>query len=238
MYTKTDRATGRPTCDAGFTLPIVLSVLVMLGVMGVAALQASRDELLSALGDSLVASWTTIENRCGFQVVYRRIDGGDGDQKLYSLESTGRTPGLQGATQRISVIFEGPIIVQAAMAVQGDFGINGDATVTGLCGSIHTNGDLQVGGNPVMSGDLSTSGIRTGGGVPTDTLGNPITVETGAQEKIVPDLDPMDYCDDADIIFNNTGQGLIVATSESFDFSEGDKNWGLATSGKRTPRPL
>ena len=37
------------TRDAGFTLPIVLSVLVMLGVMGVAALQASRDEMLSAL---------------------------------------------------------------------------------------------------------------------------------------------------------------------------------------------
>ncbi len=34
--------------DAGFTLPIVLTAMVMLGAMGVAALQASRDEFLSA----------------------------------------------------------------------------------------------------------------------------------------------------------------------------------------------
>ncbi len=98
------------TRDGGFALPIVVFALVVLGVIGVAALQSTRDELLSAQavsnssqafyaaeaglhtavsnwdqdamdtlvanpGDSLVGSWTTIENRCSYQLVYRRIDG-------------------------------------------------------------------------------------------------------------------------------------------------------------------
>ena len=36
------------TRDGGFVLPMMIFVLVVLGVMGAAALQSSRDELLSA----------------------------------------------------------------------------------------------------------------------------------------------------------------------------------------------
>ena len=117
----------QPARDAGFALPIVVFALVLLGMIGGAALQSSRDELFSAEavshsnqafyaaeagihsaasnwdqvamdtlmaspGDSLLGSWTSIENRCSYQLVYRRIDGGDRPDKLYSVESTGRKP--------------------------------------------------------------------------------------------------------------------------------------------------
>ena len=137
----TDTATGRTTRDGGFALPIVMFALVLLGVIGVAALQASRDELLSATavrgsnkafyaaeaglhsavaswnqtamdtlmanpGDSLVGSWTTLANRCSYQLVYRRIDGGDRDTKLYSVQSTGQSPGLNGGRRRVGLIMK------------------------------------------------------------------------------------------------------------------------------------
>ena len=250
------------TRDAGFTLPIVLSVLVMLGVMGVAALQASRDELLSALavsksnqafyaaeaglhsalenwdqramdtlladpGDSFVASWTTIENRCAFRLVYRRIDGGDAARpRLYSLESTGRTPGLNGATQRIGGIVEEELSIAHAISFQGNLELSANVTITGDCGDIHSNGDLTLAGNATLNGTVESAGTVTISGNPVDTLGNPITAISGALERPIPDLDSTDYCGEADYIFDDSGVGLRVSTSESFDFSPGGTKWG------------
>ena len=250
-----------PTRKAGFALPVVLSVLVMLGLMGAAALQSSRDELLSALavsrsnqafyaaeagihsaiqdwdmtamdtlvanpGDSLVASWTQIANRCAYRVVYRRIDGGDAGRKLYSLESTGRTPGLDGATQRIGAIVVGPSIVTAAVALGGNLEISANAKILGPCGAIRANGNLAVGGDPTIAVDLSASGTATVNGNPVDTFGNPITATEGVEAIEIPELDSTDYCGEAEFIFDSSGGGLKVSTSESFDFTSGGVHWG------------
>lgn len=252
----------RTARDAGFALPIVIFALVLLGMIGGAALQTSRDELLSAEavtssnkafyaaeagihsavsswnqtamdtlmlipGDSLVESWTTIENRCSYQLVYRRIDGGDASDKLYSVESTGRSPGLNGGRRRIGIIMRGAVVgVSAAVAFDADLLINGNPEITGLCGSVHTNGDLVLLGNPIIAGDLSATGTVSGGGIPTDTLGSTVTPTSGAPTASMPDLSSADYCGDADYVFSSSGFGLKVSTSEVFDFSGGDKRWG------------
>ena len=205
----------RTARDAGFAMPIVVFALVLLGIIGAAALQSSRDELLSAEavshsnqafyaaeagihsaasswdqvamdtlmaspGDSLLGSWTTIENRCSYQLVYRRIDGGDTSAKLYSVESTGRSPGLNGGRRRIAIIMKGGVVgVSAAVAFDTDLVISGNPEITGLCGSVHTNGDLLLSGNPIIAGDLSATGTVVGGGVPTDTLGSTFTPHIG-----------------------------------------------------------
>ena len=62
----------------------------------------AMDTLLATPGDSLVASWTTIENGCGYQVVYRRVDGGDTPTMLYSVQSTGQSPGPNGGERGAS----------------------------------------------------------------------------------------------------------------------------------------
>ena len=250
-----------PTHQAGFALPIVLSVLVMLGIMGVAALQAARDELLSAQavskssqafyaaeaglhfalenwdqraidtlvadpGDSLATPWRKIPNRCGFRVVWRRIDGGDTGRKLYSLESTGRTPGLDGATQRIGIIVEGAPLVEDAVAFGGNLELSANPIILGDCGSIHSNGALDINANPTIAGTLSTSETANVGGTPVDEFGNPITVTEGVPRMSIPDLDPTDYCGEADFIFRSDGTALKVSTSESFDFAWGGTHWG------------
>ena len=252
----------RTARDAGFAMPIVVFALVLLGIIGAAALQSSRDELLSAEavshsnqafyaaeagihsaasswdqvamdtlmaspGDSLLGSWTTIENRCSYQLVYRRIDGGDTSAKLYSVESTGRSPGLNGGRRRIAIIMKGGVVgVSAAVAFDTDLVISGNPEITGLCGSVHTNGDLLLSGNPIIAGDLSATGTVVGGGVPTDTLGSTFTPTSGAPAAPVPDLSSADYCGGADFVFSSTGFGLKVSTSEVFDFGFGDTHWG------------
>ena len=259
----TDTATGRSTRDGGFALPIVIFALVLLGVIGVAALQTSRDELLSAVavsnssqafyaaeagihsavsnwdqgamdtlvagpGDSLVGSWTTIENRCSYRLVYRRIDGGDAPTAFYSVESTGQSPGLNGGRRRIGIIMKGGFVTGAigAVAFDGGLEISGNPTIVGACGQVHSNDSIDMGGNPTIAGDVSTSGTATGTGSPVDTLGNPITPIEGAPPIPIPDLDPNDYCGEADFIFDSAGQGLKVSTSQTFDFSGGSPKWG------------
>ena len=263
MYTKTDVATGRPTRDAGYALPIAVFTLVLLGVMGAASLQTSRDELLSAVavnsssrafyaaeagihnavstwnqnsmdtlvggpGDTFVDSWTAIENGCSYQVEYRRIDGNDGPFRLYSVESTGKSPELDGGMQRVGIIMKARVIVAPGIAYDNWLGISGNPTVKGACSSVHTNSDsLYVSGNPSIGNNISVSGSTTsGGGIPTDTLGNPITILEDQPEINIPQLWSTDHCGAADYIFDTAGQGLQVSTGQTWDFTDGSVHWG------------
>ena len=231
--------------------------------MGLAGLQSSRDEFLSAVavsnshrafyaaeagihsavsnwdqramdtlvanpGDTLIGSWTTIENRCSYRLVYRRIDGGDTDTPLYSVESTGQSPGLNGGRRRIGMIVKGPLLFsQAGVAFDKGFELSGNLTVVGACGSIHSNGDLLVSGGPTVSGNITTAGVATGNGNPVDELRNPVTPTGGAPSQRIPDLVSTDYCGEAEFIFSSSGQGFRVSTSESFDFSaQNAVKWG------------
>ncbi len=190
--------------------------------------QVAIDTLVASTGDSLVGSWTTIENRCSYQLVYRRIDGGDTSTKLYSVQSTGQSPGLNGGRRRVGLIMKGGVAVSldAGVTFGGDLEISGNPEITGDCGGLHSNGDIGLQGNPIIGGDLSVSGTASGGGSPVDTLGNPITPTEGAPSLPLPDLKSTDYCGDADFIFNSSGLGLKVSTTETFDFSGGGTHWG------------
>ncbi len=262
MYTKTDGATGRPTRDAGYALPMAVFTLVLLGMIGVAGLQTSRDDLLSAVavnsssrafyaaeagihnavstwnqfsmdtlvgdpGDTFVDSWTTIENGCSYQMVYRRIDGNDGNDRLYSVESTGKSPELDGGRRRVGIIMKAMVIVDAGIAYDGMLSISGNPTINGPCANVHTNSDsLVVDGSPALEGNISTSGTKYGAGSPTDTLGNPITPLEGQPQANIPQLNSTDYCGPAEYIFDINGQGLKVSTSETYDFTGGGDKWG------------
>ena len=254
------------TRDSGFALPIVVFALVLLGMIGGAALQTSRDELLSAEavshsnrafyaaeagihgavsswdqlamdtlmlipGDSLVESWTTIENRCSYQLVYRRIDGGDTSDKLYSVESTGRSPGLNGGRRRIGIIVRSTVGVASALVFGGDVELSGNPTIKGACPDIHSNGDLDISGTSTVAvdGNVTSSGTASVGGTLQDLLGDPITPTPNVPERPIPDLDPDDYCGEADYIFDGIF-GTEVATMTTRDLSSGTW-WGWKWSG-------
>ena len=245
--------------NAGFALPIVVFVLVMLGLIGSAALQRSHDEVLSAEavnfsnqafyaaeaginsavsawdqtvlnplmpGESLVESWTTIENGCSYQVVYRRIDGGDAGERIYSVESTGRSPGLRGA-RKVGIVVRSNIGVNAAVAFGSDVMLTGNPTIKGTCPDIHSNGDLNISGFTTVAtvaGLVTSSGTAYVGGTLVDTLGNSITPVDGVPTKPIPDLDPNDYCGEADYIFDGPW-GTEVATMTTRNLATGTW-WG------------
>ena len=186
--------------------------------------RGAMDTLLANPGDSVVGSWTAIENRCSYQVVYRRVDAGDTDTWLYSLESTGQSPGINGGRRRVGIMMRKRIVIDAAVAFESDLLISGDPEITGLCGQVHTNGSLDISGSPVIAGTVTAVGSTNGTAV--DTLGNSNPPTAGAPTVVIPDLDPFDYCGDADFVFTSAGMGTKVSTSESFDFSGGGKNWG------------
>ena len=235
------------THDGGFVLPIMVFALLMLGVMGAASLQSSRDELLSAAavnssnlafyaaeagihnamaswdawnidtlvanpGDSLVESWTTLENGCDYQVVYRRVDGGDlASDKLYLVESTGQSPGLNGGKRRVGMMVKERKWFNSAITVGGDMKLEGNPTIAGGCSDIHSNGHFMISGTTTLDGNASATDSASVPGVLLSQLGDTLTATEGTPEKEIPDLDPMDYCDEADYIFEN-GWGTEVAT--------------------------
>ena len=260
-----DRASRRRS--EGFALPVVIFALVLLGVIGGAALRTSRDELLSAEavnsssqafyaaeagihsalsnwdqlamdtliplpGDSLVESWMTIENRCSYQLVYRRIDGGDVPEQLYSVESIGRSPGLNRGRRRIGVVVRSRIGIGAALMFGGDVALSGNPTILGECPDIHTNGDLDISGTTTIatvSDNVTASGTAFVGGTLQDTLGNAVTPTSSAPQQPIPDLDPTDYCGEADYIFTGT-LAIEVATMTTRDLALGTW-WGWKWSG-------
>ena len=121
------------------------------------------------------------------------------------------------------------------MASNGPLEITANAKILGPCGSIHSNEDLDVPGNPTVGAGMTASGTVNVGGSPVDSLGNPITGTDDAPYMPIPDLDPTDYCGEADFIFDSSGVGLKVSTSESFDFSLGGAHWGWKwDSGKNS----
>ena len=245
----------------GHALPLVLFALVLLGVLGSASLQTTRDDLMSATairgsnaafyaaeaglstamanwdqdaidtllttsGDSLVSSWSTLANSCEYQTVFRRVDQQDTvTYKLYSITSTGRSPGMSSGQRRVGMMWR-VFVGLPGIAFDNDLEISGNATITGACAGVHSNGALNLAGNPVIGGDVSTSDTVLVGGNPVDTLGNPITVTEGAPIVGFPDVVSTDYCGDADFIFTNAGIGTKVATPENHDFSDGNPYWG------------
>ncbi len=255
------------TRDGGFVLPIMVFALLLLGVMGAASLQSSRDELLSATavtssnlafyaaeagihdavanwdasamdtllanpGDSLVESWTTLANGCSYQVVYRRVDGGDAAaNRLFSVESTGQSPGLNGGTRRVGILMKSLKVVNNAMGFGGDATLAGNPTILGPCPDIHSNGDLLISGTATVDGNVTSSGTANVSGTLQDPLGDPVSTTSGVPETPIPDLDPTDYCSEADYIFDGPF-GTEVATMTTRNLASGTW-WGWKFSSNK-----
>ena len=82
---------------------------------------------------------------------------------------------------------------------------------------------LKVSGNMVITGDLSGSGSVTVSGSVEDPDGVDVDPETYAPEQEIPDLDPADYCSEADYIFSG---GTATRTSDGTTKNLSSGNWG------------
>jgi hypothetical protein len=98
-----------------------------------------------------------------------------------------------GATAQVeAVIGAAPM---PGIAADGDLGFAGaGVTVKGACGGVHANGNLTAtGGGPFIAGTASAMGGVTGN-YNSYPSGSPAPRLAGADEVVIPDLNPMDYC--------------------------------------------
>ena len=174
------------------------------------------DTLMSNPGDSVDLGWQTLpENGARYRAVIHRID--NGGQAMYLLNCEGRSAGPWGG-QRVLELALTPASAfpPQAFAVNDNLGINGSPTFKGACPGVHANGALDVWGTlTVWDGDVSAvDDVGVPGGSIIDSVGNPVTPQSQADSVQVPQLDPTDYCGEADYFLRN-GWVVDVAAADS-----------------------
>lgn len=114
------------------------------------------------------------------------------------------------------------------IAADGNLPFAGTVTVAGACGGVHSNGNLSaVGGGPTVSGQATATGTVTGNYGAAPKLG-------GQPEVVIPDLNPMDFCGEAEYRLLSTGNILNVATGitsgpagSGWTYTAGTTTWAL-----------
>ncbi|MBT5029374.1 MAG: hypothetical protein HOM97_13335 [Nitrospina sp.] len=135
-----------------------------------------------------------------YSIVIEDNTDGDGSTVLdvdnsVVLKSTGTIAGLSVIIE--TVIYRPLFKSQYAILSEGDVGVNGNSTsITGTNGAVHTNSDFTQAGTPTINGGANASGTCTG--AECNSAG-------GVSEEFVPVLEPSDYEQNADYIFNDDG---------------------------------
>ena len=116
-----------------------------------------------------------------------------------------------------------------AVAVNGDLTINGNPSILGPCGSVHANGAITVTGNATVQTGISATGTVVGAA--SDTSGAALVPTNGARELDIPNLDPLDYCGDADYILRENGWLVRTFVPDSVYAGGGPQNgWRLTST--------
>ena len=116
-----------------------------------------------------------------------------------------------------------------AVAVNGDLTINGNPSILGPCGSVHANGTITVTGNATVQTGISATGTVVGAA--SDTSGAALVPTNGARELDIPNLDPLDYCGDADYILRENGWLVRTSVPDSVYAGGGPQNgWRLTST--------
>ena len=103
------------------------------------------------------------------------------------------------------------------IVVDGSLKINGNPNIVGTCGSAHANEIVVVSGNPTIEGTVTASDTVEVSGSINDTQGDPVEPLHHQPPVEVPDVDPWDFCGEADYILQANGFILDVATSVLHD---------------------
>jgi hypothetical protein len=139
---------------------------------------------------------------------------------------TGITTGGGSATVDVRIGSRIP-----AIAINGDLEISGNGSFLGPCGAVHTNGDLTVPGSPTVQTGLSATGsVDPSGGAPADTSGAAVVPVNGARTLDIPNLDPLDYCGDADYVLQPNGDFITIAPPSIVNADGVEQNGWILTS--------
>ena len=121
-----------------------------------------------------------------------------------------------------------------AIATDGDLYLNGNPDILGACGGAHANNVVIVSGTPTVQTEVSAADSVEVSGDIVDPDDNSVPPVNNAPAIVIPDLDPLDYCDVADFILYANGYFVTVEPSrDSVDATSTPKNgW---TRGSSSP---
>jgi hypothetical protein len=162
-------------------------------------------------------------------------DNADGDSdtnadvdKNVILTSTGTIDGVTATVE--AYIYRPQFKSKFALLSEGDIDVNGNSTnILGGNGAVHSNGDVTQTGNPTVEQGATATGSCGGS-----------NCNAGAEEEFVPVLEPSDYEQYADYIFNDDGtidqnvSGTITTGVEGnaifSKFSHNTQGWSVGNS--------
>lgn len=114
------------------------------------------------------------------------------DQVL--VRSTGTMP--NGASATVETIVGDVEYPYGGFVTEDDLKINGNVEIVGECQAIHSNSELEIEGSLTLEGPVTASGPVQYD--PADKIltpdGQPVVPQDGIPPRLIPDLDPMDYC--------------------------------------------
>ncbi len=121
----------------------------------------------------------------------------------------GVTP--DGGRAEVHVLLAAPSF--PAVASNGPLTVVGNPEVLGPCAGVHANGPLTIEDHPTVDGDVTGSDTIINNGTVYDADGDP--VEPRQEQPIeVPELNPLDYCGEAEYLLKN---GTLVTVGPPRD---------------------
>ncbi len=163
-------------------------------------------------------------------------DNADGDtdkdkdvDKNVILVSTGTIDGVSVTVE--AYIYRPQFKSKFALLSEGDINVNGNSTsISGSNGAVHSNGDVTQTGNPTVEEGASATGSCGGS-----------NCSSGAEEEFVPVIEPSDYEQYADYVFNadgtidqrnadNTITTGVEGNSIFSSFSHNNQGWKAANN--------
>jgi Tfp pilus assembly protein PilX len=167
------------------------------------------------LNDRFSLTYNDVDTGVNYRVVMVDDDDGDAD---FSSDTNGivlllaQGTAANGSVRTVEVAIDRPVVssdpfeLDKAVLAEESIEVGGNTTMSGTLQDIHSNQDIDLTGNSIYSeGTISAAGTVTGsigdGGGETTS---------GAESVYIPEIDPKDFEEYADYIFES--DGLIYAS--------------------------
>jgi hypothetical protein len=147
----------------------------------------------------------------------------DGNSRIVA-RCTGRTN--DGAVVEIDAVIAATPM--PGIAAEGNLSVPGNPQIMGGCGSIHANGNLTLNGTSTVAEFVSASGTVSGDAQLPD--GQPAPEYSGQPPVDIPDLNPIEHCDNADYVLRADGYVVVVATGQAYN-ANSNEVFGWKRSG-------